>query len=120
MIEGSDDGAREDELDLGPEEDTMQPISNGVTHDISPQPQKGPEAGSMADLEEDLPNIDTQDRASAQPTPTPAADATDGILPSPRPDQLNGSGSMDETTSTPDDTPSLHVRCDRCFSPSNS
>ncbi|PKY04858.1 vacuolar assembly/sorting protein [Aspergillus campestris IBT 28561] len=110
MIEGCDDGAREDELDLGPEEDNMHPIANGVADDSSSRPQKGPDAGAMADGEEDedLPNIDTQDRASAQPTPTPVADATDGVLPSPRPGQLDGSGSMDETTSTPDDTPSLH------------
>ncbi|KAE8403750.1 hypothetical protein BDV37DRAFT_249195 [Aspergillus pseudonomiae] len=115
MIEGSDDRAREDELDLGEEDEgDVQPKTNGASVDgVSPE---GYGEGSMAYIEEDLPDVASPnhsfDRRNTQ------LDAGTGNIPlSPHIRQLGTPGSVDETASTPDDTPSLHVCCDCCFQP---
>ncbi|KAE8351843.1 Golgi CORVET complex core vacuolar protein 8-domain-containing protein [Aspergillus coremiiformis] len=105
MIEGSDDRAREDELDLGQEdEEDVQSKSNGITADGGSH--EAYEDGSMAYIE-DFPDV-----ASANHTLDKSKSPLDvgaGNLPlSPRTRQLGTPGSVDETTSTPDDTPSLH------------
>jgi hypothetical protein len=110
MIEGSDDRAREDELDLGQEDEgDMQPQSNGIS--IDGMPHEGYGNGSMAYFEEDLPDV-----ASPNHTPDkskPRRDTgTNNVPLSPRIKQLGAPGSVDETASTPDETPSLHVCCD--------
>ncbi|KAF7588636.1 Vacuolar protein sorting-associated protein 8 [Aspergillus hancockii] len=106
MIEGSDDRVREDELDLGQEDEgDIQPQSNGVS--VDGMPHEGYGNGSMAYFEEDLPAV-----ASSNHTPVkskPRRDAgTNNAPSSPRIKQLGTPGSFDETASTPDDTPSLH------------
>ncbi|KAB8272333.1 Golgi CORVET complex core vacuolar protein 8-domain-containing protein [Aspergillus minisclerotigenes] len=107
MIEGSDDRAREDELDLGEEDEgDVQPKSNGVSVDgVSPE---GYAEGSMAYIEEDLPDVASPNNNSFDRR-NPQLDAGTGNVPlSPRIRQLGTPGSVDETASTPDDTPSLH------------
>lgn len=99
-IEGSDDWAREDELDLGQEDEA--PAPNGLDHgslrtDDDPLGYDGEESSL-------LPSQDS-------PGPTKHAVANDS--PPPQPQKVAGMGaplgSPDETASTPDDTPSLHV-----------
>lgn len=116
MIEGSNDRAREDELDLGEEDEgDVQPKSNGVSVDeVSPE---GYAEGSMAYIEEDLPDVASPNNNSFDRR-NPQLDAGTGNVPlSPRIRQLGTPGSVDETASTPDDTPSLHVCCDCQFQP---
>ncbi|KAE8148021.1 Golgi CORVET complex core vacuolar protein 8-domain-containing protein [Aspergillus avenaceus] len=105
MIEGSDDRAREDELDLGHEdgEDAL-PKSNGISADADPH--EGLENGSMAYIEEDLPDVASPDHTLEKSRSHLNASPNDRPL-SPRVRQL-AAGSVDETASTPDDTPSLH------------
>lgn len=106
-IEGSNDWAREDELDLGQEDEA--PAPNGLDHaslraDDDPM---GYSEGQAPDL-------------SAQPVPAPNKYAVTNDSPPPPPpsrrQKLTGTGtgaaalgSPDETASTPDETPSLHV-----------
>ncbi|KAK1145925.1 Vacuolar protein sorting-associated protein 8 [Aspergillus melleus] len=106
MIEGSDDRAREDELDLG-EEDLEYPHStpNGALNDARLENGLGDD--SMAQIEEDLPAVDGPDLTPAKNAPPVDVDANDAPV-SPRPGQPGAPGSVDETASTPDDTPSLH------------
>ncbi|PWY87010.1 golgi complex component [Aspergillus heteromorphus CBS 117.55] len=102
MIEASNDWAREDELDLGQEDDEHPPPTrNGFSHHASPQELPGQD--SMAYIEEDLPGVATENHH------LPPVDADTTSLPSsPRAGQPGAPGSVDETISTPDDTPSLH------------
>ncbi|GLB03744.1 vacuolar protein sorting-associated protein 8 [Aspergillus tubingensis] len=106
MIETSNDWAREDELDLGQEDDEHSPPAhNGVSdHANAQQP---PEHGSMAYFEEDLPGVASENHVSGKQSPPVDADTTD-LPSSPQSGQPGAPGSMDETLSTPDDTPSLH------------
>ena len=114
MIETSNDWAREDELDLGQEDDEHSPPAhNGVSdHANAQQP---PEHGSMAYFEEDLPGVASENHVSGKPSPPVDADTTD-LPSSPQSGQPGAPGSMDETLSTPDDTPSLHVGRDHVCS----
>lgn len=105
-IEGSNDWAREDELDLGQEDEA--PAPNGLNHaslraDDDPM---GYSEGQAPDL-------------SAQPVLAPNKHAVTNDSPPPpwRRQKLTSTGtgaaalgSPDETASTPDETPSLHVR----------
>ncbi|KAL2823170.1 Golgi CORVET complex core vacuolar protein 8-domain-containing protein [Aspergillus cavernicola] len=99
-IEGRDDWAREDDLDLGQEDDEPLPAaSNGVAGDgISAE---GLENSSMAHIEEDFSELASQNHVSRE-----AVDTND-ISPSPRPAQVGSSDSIDDLASIPDDTPSL-------------
>lgn len=87
--EGNDEGAREDELDLGQEDEDLPAHVNGKSEDI------------VDSYDADLPSVnvdnsdfDQQDQGTPRlpPTQTP--------------------GSADELSSVPDDTPSLHVSAD--------
>ncbi|KAL2802271.1 Golgi CORVET complex core vacuolar protein 8-domain-containing protein [Aspergillus granulosus] len=95
-IEGRDDRAREDDLDLGQEEEEDEQLpeaSNGVNGDGNRV--EGLHEGSMAHIEEEIPDLASQNHASIE-------------LPgSPRVAQLTSSDSVDEIDSNPDDTPSL-------------
>ncbi|KAL2849185.1 Golgi CORVET complex core vacuolar protein 8-domain-containing protein [Aspergillus pseudoustus] len=91
-IEGRDDRAREDDLDLGQEEDDEQlpETRNGANGN-----ETWAQDDSMAHIEEDIPDLAGQNHASIE------------LLESPRVSQLNLSDSVDEIGSNPDDTPSL-------------
>lgn len=106
MFEGSHDWAREDELDLGQEDAEGQ-------HDTSGQDSRGTQQGqedaSMAHVEENLsPVLNGHDH---EQTSTAAAaemgDDAPPLHPPSSPQELRGS--VDETASTPDDTPSIQV-----------
>ncbi|KAI9931602.1 Vacuolar protein sorting-associated protein 8 [Aspergillus wentii] len=107
MIEGSDDWAREDELDLGQEDEAhFRRTQNGTPdHDHgngSPRERAGEEIvgnGSIAYGEEDTPVLNGHNTAVAD------VDTDDDA---PLSNRNRGPGSVDETASTPDDTPSLH------------
>lgn len=106
MVEDSHDWAREDELDLGQEDEEEQ-------QHVSPSGQDGTDNtalevirnGSMALVEEDL-SPETEVNGHEQ-TAEDDAPPVDLPSPPPRPELLRGS--VDETASTPDDTPSLQV-----------
>ncbi|KAJ5688634.1 hypothetical protein N7462_003026 [Penicillium macrosclerotiorum] len=106
MAEGSEGREREDELDLGQADgDSPQPEYGAALDDDRP----GPSPQELVEPEEELDTIDNsaQDRVSQKPP------ITDGLqlpqTPQPRRTQSNAiPGSVDETLSTPDDTPSLH------------
>lgn len=107
MIETSNDWAREDELDLGQEDDEHSPPArNGVSDHVNTQ--EPPDHGPMAYFEEDLPGVASENHVSGKPSPPVDADSTD-LPSSPQSGQPGAPGSVDETLSTPDDTPSLHV-----------
>ncbi|KAA8643525.1 CORVET complex membrane-binding subunit VPS8 [Aspergillus tanneri] len=107
MIEGSDDRAREDELDLGQEsQHYSEPTQNGIPED----PESGVELGdtSMAHVDADLPVVAAPNLTSENNTTSLVeVDTTDTPL-SPYSGQPGGPGSVDETASIPDDSPSLH------------
>ncbi|RAL00520.1 CORVET complex membrane-binding subunit VPS8 [Aspergillus ibericus CBS 121593] len=106
MIETSNDWVREDELDLGQDDDDHSPPTrNGISDHVNPQ--ELPRHGSMAYFEEELPDLASENNASGKPIPPVDADTTD-LPSSPRLGQPGAPGSVDETLSTPDDTPSLH------------
>lgn len=105
-IEGRDDWAREDELDLGQENAELHPYraGDGVIMSNGDEPRDemddsmivGKEGGSFA--------TDNRHHLAG----APVEDQPKELLP-------RASGSVDEITSTPDDTPSLHVSCDFFF-----
>ncbi|PYH89903.1 golgi complex component [Aspergillus ellipticus CBS 707.79] len=106
MIEASNDWAREDELDLGQDDDEHSPPTrNGFSDHANPQELSSP--GSMAYIEEDLPGLASENQTPGKSLPPVDADTTD-LPSSPRSGQPGAPGSVDETLSTPDDTPSLH------------
>jgi hypothetical protein len=96
--EGIDDGAREDELDLGQEDEDLPAHVNGQSENAHEDILGRNETEESTD---DLPsvNVDNQDY-DQQDEGTPH-------LPPQAP------GSADELSSIPDDTPSLHVSDDR-------
>ncbi|KAH3507645.1 hypothetical protein KXV55_003700 [Aspergillus fumigatus] len=105
-IEGSDDRDREDELDLGQEnEGALIPAKNGSLGGDGGGNE--PENGTMAYFEEDLSPETDQDQTPDRTMPS--SDNGAANLPvTPRIGQLAAAGSPNETASTPDDTPSLH------------
>lgn len=113
MVEDSHDWAREDELDLGQDEEQDQeqldatPGQNGTVN--GPSPVNG-DNGSIAHVEEDLspePEANGHGQSAGVEDDAPPVD----LSSSPRPELLRGS--MDETASMPDDTPSLQVIASR-------
>ncbi|KAL2863888.1 CORVET complex membrane-binding subunit VPS8 [Aspergillus lucknowensis] len=112
-IEGRDDQAQEDDLDLGQEEEDEQLLatSNGVNGDGVPAEGLG--GGSMADTEEDLPDLASENHASTEAL----VDAVD-VPSSPQVTPKGASSSVDGIMSNPDDTPSL--RGSLQLSPSSS
>jgi hypothetical protein len=106
-IEGSDDRDREDELDLGQEDEgALMPAENRSLEDDARRDEL--ENGTMAYFEEDL-SPETDQNQTPDKT-MPSSDTEAASLPvTPRIGQLVAAGSPNETASTPDDTPSLHV-----------
>ncbi|KAJ9270156.1 hypothetical protein DTO212C5_3650 [Paecilomyces variotii] len=103
-IEGSDDGDREDQLDLDQDDEELPLQPNGHTdhdrpaEDVNDAPAHNGEPLSVTENE-------------GQKSPylnSPADVASDGVLSSPRGYTARAPGSVDDTASTPDDTPSLH------------
>jgi hypothetical protein len=113
MAEGSEGWAREDELDLG--QDEHDSPSPGYDAALEPEyPGSSPQKLEPVEAEvEELDTIDNaQDQASEKTLETdgPQLPQTPPLRQAP----VNATpGSVDETASTPDDTPSLHVSsCD--------
>lgn len=100
MAEGSEGREREDELDLGPEEDDAQLPDHGALPDLSPQEP----------LEDELDTIEDHapDHASEK-TVQAVVDSLPQTPPQRNSEFTGAAGSLDETASTPDDSPSLHV-----------
>lgn len=113
MAEGSEGWAREDELDLGQDEhDSQFPgYDAALDHEYSgPSPQK------LEPVEAEVEELDTIDSAQDQASEK-TLEADGPQLPQTPPLRqapVNATpDSVDETASTPDDTPSLHVSsCD--------
>lgn len=106
MAEGSEGWAREDELDLGPQDDqSPQPDHDLPDDHAGPSPQEPPEG-----------EFDAIDHAQDQATELPV-DAAPTSLPHTPPAQQAAWGSVDGTASTPDDSPSLHVSRAMCAHP---
>lgn len=101
MIEGSEGWAREDELDLGPDDgDPRRPDHGALDHTKLA-------AEELVDDELDAVE-DAQDQASEK-TAEPV-DAHERAPSTPRRTDVTATqGSLDESASTPDDTPSVHV-----------
>ncbi|KAJ6123007.1 hypothetical protein N7512_005472 [Penicillium capsulatum] len=97
MAEGSEGWTREDELDLGPEDDVPpQPDLDTEEHHGGPSPhESATDDGGAIDQ--------TQDQASEK-----TVEQADLHIPHTPPTQRAGSASVDETGSTPDDSPSVH------------
>ena len=116
MFEGGHDWAREDELDLGQEADEGQQLhgNNSAQDKTNGKLPEDGDNGSMAHVEENLsPVLNGHEPAST--TAGMENDAPPLDLPSsPRQEELRGS--LDETASTPDDSPSLQVVASFCFS----
>ncbi|KAL4917001.1 Golgi CORVET complex core vacuolar protein 8-domain-containing protein [Aspergillus aurantiobrunneus] len=105
-IEGRDDWAREDDLDLGQDEDEQLPeaASNGIIEDGTPS--EALKDGPIAHVEEDIPDLASQNHASGKAVPSSEIDSNDA-LPSPQLAQLGSTDGVDDIVSNPDDTPSL-------------
>lgn len=109
MAEGNEVWAREDELDLGQDEHDSQSLGPNTILDHD-QPGPSPQKPEATEAEVELLDTidDAQDHAFEK-----ALDADGPQLPQtppPRQAQVDATpGSVDETASTPDDTPSLHV-----------
>lgn len=104
MAEGNEGREREDELDLGQEDDLpQQPDHGALALDRQLSRQERVNQGLDA-----VDNAEVHDRASEK-----TVELAGSGLPQTPPSQhaqFNAtSGSVDETASTPDDTPSLHV-----------
>lgn len=113
MAEGNEGWTREDELDLGQDEHDSKSLGRDaiLEHDHpEPSPQKPMPTEAELELLDTI--DDAQDHAFEK-----TLDADDPQLPQTPPlrqAQIDATpGSADETASTPDDTPSLHVSdCD--------
>lgn len=107
MAEGSEGWAREDELDLGQEVDEHQHTDHGAIDLTESTAQERVEH----DLEE-LEGLDTIDNAQDQISERTVQPSDPGLPQTPpnRFTEFSGAaGSLDGTSSTPDDSPSLHV-----------
>ncbi|KAL4907555.1 hypothetical protein BDW74DRAFT_149420 [Aspergillus multicolor] len=121
-IEGRDDWAREDDLNLGQDhdqdEDELQQLpvaaTNGTDVMENEIPSEELKNGSIAYVEEDIPNLAAQNHVPGIEADSPSP------LQSPRPAQigLGSSDGVDDIASNPDDTPSLRGSIQS--SPSNS
>lgn len=105
MAEGSEGWEREDELDLGHEDDPPEQDDHGALTLDHPEfrPHEPAEGGLDAiDNGEDHASENTVEAAGPDLPQTPPT----------RQKEFNAtSGNVDETASTPDDSPSLHVSC---------
>lgn len=112
MAEGSEGWVREDEdkLDLGQDADDSQLLDHVATDLPGPSPQDSVEH-DLEELEE-LGELDTIDNAQDQASER-TVQPGDAGLPQTPPNRYTefpgASGSIDGTSSTPDDSPSLHV-----------
>lgn len=120
-IESRDDWAREDDLDLGQAEDEHLPAaaSNGVIEDGIPS--ENLKDGSIAHIEEDLPDLASQNHVSGKADPVPdEVDSNDvpssPSTPKPRLAQMGSPDDADDIGSNPDDTPSLWVSSSQAVS----
>jgi hypothetical protein len=104
MAEGSEGRELKDELDLGNEDDLHQQADlEPLALDRQPSPQE------LADHELDTVDNAEVHRQASERTGAPAGPELPQTPPAQHA-QFNAiSGSVDETASTPDDTPSLHV-----------
>ncbi|KAJ5526618.1 hypothetical protein N7513_010777 [Penicillium frequentans] len=102
MAEASEGWEREDELDLGPEDDDSQLPEHDALHNPGPSQEPLDELDTIDTIEDHA-----QDHASEK-----TVEAVRDSLPQTPPNrstEFNGTpGSLDETASTPDDSPSLH------------
>ena len=120
-IEDRDDWAREDDLDLGQAEDEHLPAaaSNGVIEDgIPPEDLKD---GSIAHIEEDIPDLASQNHVSGKAGTVPDQVDSDEVPSSPstpkaRLAQMGSPDDADDIGSNPDDTPSLRVSSSQAVS----
>lgn len=104
MAEGSEGREREDELDLGEEDEFPRQPDHGA---LAPDRQHSPQ--ELVDQELDaVDNAEVHDQASEE-TVAPAGPELPQTPPAQYAQFNATSGSVDETASTPDDTPSLHV-----------
>lgn len=99
MAEGSEGWSREDELDLGQEDDPRQP-DHGALDQTLPSPQEP--------AEEQLDTIDDAEDHDSEKT-VEQKDFNFPETPPPRNADWTATGSVDGTGSNPDDSPSLHV-----------
>lgn len=99
MAEGSEGWSREDELDLGQEDDPRQP-DQGALDQTLPSPQEP--------AEEELDTIDDAEDSDSERTVEPKHSYLPETPPMRNADWA-ATGSMDGTGSNPDDSPSLHV-----------
>ncbi|KAJ5403655.1 hypothetical protein N7509_003526 [Penicillium cosmopolitanum] len=111
MAEGSEGWVREDEdkLDLGQDADDSQLLDHTATDLPGPSPQESVEH-DLEELEE-LGKLDTIDNAQDQASERTVQPGDAGLPQTPpnRNTEFPGaSGSIDGTSSTPDDSPSLH------------
>ncbi|OGE49416.1 hypothetical protein PENARI_c021G02403 [Penicillium arizonense] len=98
MAEGSEGWSREDELDLGQEDDPQQPDHDALDYAL-PSPQEP--------AEDELNTLDDAEDQDVEKTVEPA-DPYLPETPPPRNAEWARSRSADGTGSTPDDSPSLH------------
>jgi hypothetical protein len=99
MAEGNEGWSREDELDLGQENDPQQP-DHGALDQTSASPQESTEEEVDTIVEaEDHDSKKTEDPKEFRFPKTPP----------PRHADWNATECVDETGSNPDDSPSLHV-----------
>ncbi|GLI78512.1 vacuolar protein sorting-associated protein 8 [Penicillium ochrochloron] len=108
MAEGSGGWAREDELDLGQDEHDSQSPGHDAALDHE---YPGPSPQKLEPVEAEVEELDTIDNAQDQASEkTLEADGPQlPQTPTLRQAPVNATpGSVDETASTPDDTPSLH------------
>lgn len=107
MADGSEGWAREDELDLGQEVDESQQLDHGVIDLPGPSPQE-----IVGDDLEELEGLDMIDNAQDQASERTVQPSDTGIPQTPPNRHTEFAGaprSLDGTSSTPDDSPSLHV-----------
>lgn len=104
LNQGSDDGAREDQLDLGQEEDEVATLTNGHNHDRGDTTVDQDETERSEDqwrLNDAPLSIAASHDKNESETGSPSGSTH--LLPA-------VAGSVEDTSSLPDDTPSLHVR----------
>jgi hypothetical protein len=99
MAEGSEGWSREDELDIGQEDDLRQPDLDAFDHAL-PSPQE------LA--KEQLDTIDNAEDNDSEQTVEPKHPYLPETPPLRNADWA-ATGSLDGTGSNPDDSPSLHV-----------
>ncbi|KAJ5573437.1 uncharacterized protein N7459_007864 [Penicillium hispanicum] len=103
MAEGSEGWAREDELELGPEDEDIHEADPGTIEALD-----HPKPVSHERIEAEFDSKDHAHDQASEKTVEPADTTLPQTPPPRRADLTANPGSVDETASTPDDTPSLH------------